>query len=122
MAHILIVEDNDSLSLAYSSFLTQEGHDVIAINNVDQALTYLAANTPDIILLDMLLPKKNGLNLLKEYDVLTKHPTVKVIALSNYSENQIKAEAEKLGVQLYLTKALIDPKELVEIIADVLTA
>lgn len=120
MANILIVEDNESLRLAYSSFLTQEQHQVVAVASVDEALAHLASNTPDVILLDMLLPKKNGLELLQSYDVITAHPSVKVIAFSNYSEKQIKDEAERLGVKLYLTKALTTPKELVDTINQLL--
>jgi CheY-like chemotaxis protein len=116
MANILIVEDNESLRLAYSSFLQQEKHAVTACASVDEGLAYLADNTPDIILLDMLLPKKNGLTLLREYDVVNTHPGVKVIAFSNYSEKQIKDEAERLGVKLYMTKALTTPTELVQTI------
>ena len=120
MANILIVEDNESLRLAYSSFLEQEGHSVAVTPSVDEALAYLATNTPDLILLDMLLPKKNGLNLLQEYDILTAHPTVKVIAFSNYNEKLIQEEAERLGVKLYLTKSLTTPKDLVETVKNVL--
>lgn len=120
MANILIVEDNESLRLAYSSFLQQENHQVTATASVDEGLAYLASNTPDVILLDMLLPKKNGLNLLREYDVVSAHSSVKVIAFSNYSEKQIKDEAEKLGVKLYLTKSLTTPTELVSTISKLL--
>lgn len=122
MAHILIVEDNESLRLAYSSFLEQEGHQVATATNVDEGLAYLVGNTPDLILLDMLLPKKNGLDLLKEYDIVNSHPAVKVIAFSNYSELRIKEEAESLGANLYLTKALTTPKDLVETINNLLGA
>jgi CheY-like chemotaxis protein len=120
MARILIVEDNESLRLAYSSFLEQEQHEVMACASVDDALAWLATTTPDLILLDMLLPKKNGLNLLREYDVVEAHPEVKVIAFSNYSEKAIKEEALNLGVKSYLTKSLTTPVELVEIIKEVL--
>ena len=122
MANILIVEDNESLRLAYSSFLQQEGHQVTTAATVDEGLVWLANNTPEIILLDMLLPKKNGLDLLKEYDVINAHPGVKVIAFSNYSERQIQDEAERLGVKQYLTKALTTPKDLVDIINQILAA
>lgn len=120
MAHILIVEDNESLRLAYSSFLEQENHQVTTAASVDDALAYLAGNTPDVILLDMLLPKKNGLDLLRSYDIVADHSGVKVIALSNYTERQIKEEAERLGVKLYLTKSLTTPKDLVKTISTIL--
>src|SRR5581483_2913901 len=103
MANILIVEDNESLRLAYSSFLSQENHKVVTAATVDEALSYLAKETPDVILLDMLIPRKNGIELLKAYDVLNAHPDVKVIGFSNYSEINIQEEAIRLGVRLYLT-------------------
>ncbi|HUB93531.1 MAG TPA: response regulator [Verrucomicrobiae bacterium] len=121
MANILLVEDNESLRLAYSNFLSQEGHQVFTASNVDDALAYLASSTPNIILLDMLLPKKNGLDLLKEYDVINTHPDVKVVAFSNYTEIQVQTEAQRLGASLYLTKSLTDPKELVDTINQLLT-
>lgn len=114
--NILIVEDSESLRLAYSSFLSQEGHEVFTAQTVDDALAYLAQHTPDVILLDMLLPKKNGLELLQKYDVIKEHSNVKVIAFSNYTEQQIENEAVRLGVRLYLTKSLTTPKELVDTI------
>lgn len=120
MAYILIVEDNESLRLAYSSVLEQEGHQITAVASVDEGLAYLSANTPDLILLDMLLPKRNGLDLLREYDIVNSHPTVKVIAFSNYTEKQIQEEAERLGTSVYLTKSLTTPKDLVEKINDLL--
>ena len=121
MATILLVEDNESLRLAYSSFLSQEGHQVYTASTVDDAMAYLKDNTPEIILLDMLLPHKNGLNLLERYDVKNDHKDVKVIAFSNYSENFIQSEASRLGASLYITKSLTTPKQLVDTVNQVLT-
>lgn len=121
MAKVLIVEDNESLRLAYSSFLEQEGFTVTAASRVKEALEYLATNTPDIILLDMLMPEMNGLELLQQYDVLNTHKDVRVIAFSNLTEPRIEQEALSLGVSLYMTKAMATPKELVERINGLLT-
>ena len=114
MATILIVEDNESLRLAYSSFLEQEGYEVTTASRVQEALDYLRNHTPDLILLDMLMPEMNGLELLKKYDLKSEHAGVKVIAFSNLTEMRIQEEALALGVSLYLTKSLTDPHELVE--------
>jgi two-component system response regulator AtoC len=122
MANILIVEDNDSLKLAYSSFLTQEGHQVATASSVDEALAYLKEHTPDLLLVDMLMPGKNGLELLQNYDLRNEHKNVKAIAFSNLSEERIQEEALSLGANLYLTKSLTGPKELVDTIAGVLAA
>jgi len=120
MANILIVEDNDSLRLAYSSFLEQEGHTVKTAARAKEALEYLSNNTPDLILLDTLMPEMTGLDMLKEYDIRNKHKNVKVIAFSNLTEPRIKEEALSLGVSSYITKSLTTPKELVDQINAVL--
>ena len=122
MAKVLIVEDNESLRLAYSSFLEQEGFTVATASRVKEALEYLATNTPDIILLDMLMPEMNGLELLQHYDVVNAHKDVRVIAFSNLTEPRIEQEALSLGVSLYMTKATATPKELVERINGLLSS
>jgi len=120
MSHILIVEDNESLRLAYTNILEQEGYEVTGMPRVLEALTYLETNTPDLILLDMFLPVMNGLELLQRYDIKEAHKEVKVIAFSNLTEVRIEQEARDLGVSLYLTKSLTDPKQLIENIKGVL--
>lgn len=120
MASILLVDDNQTLRTAYSTFLEHSGHQVTVMSTVGEALTYLATNTPDVILLDMLLPKVNGLELLQQYDIRTAHPNVKVIVFSNLAESQIKQEAEDLGVHLYLNKAHMTPEDLTNAVQSVL--
>lgn len=114
MANILVVEDNASLRLAYVGMLQQAGHEVAESIGADEALEYLAKNTPDLLLVDMLMPRKTGLELLQAYDVKNKHPEVKVIAFSNLSETWIEQEARKLGANLFLTKSLTSPEELIQ--------
>jgi PleD family two-component response regulator len=67
------------------------------------------------------MPEMNGLELLQQYDLLEAHKGVKVVAFSNLTEARIEQEAISLGVNLYLTKSVTSPKELVEIIKGLLT-
>ncbi len=120
MANILIVDDNQSLQQSYTSFLEHEGHQITAVSSVAEALTYLATSTPNLILLDMLLPKVNGLELLQQYDILNTHKDVKVIAFSNLSELRIEQEARTLGVNLYMNKSRVTPVELLNAIQKIL--
>lgn len=122
MPHILIVEDNPSLSLAYSSVLEQEGYEVTVISRVPEALIYLETNTPDLILLDVLLPAMNGLELLHRYDVLQAHKDVRVIVFSNLTDSRTQHEAEVFGAKLYLTKTLTAPDTLVASVRQVLAS
>ncbi len=120
MANILIVDDNKALQQQYAIFLQSEGHQIATASSVEEALQYLAANTPNLILLDMLLPKVNGLELLQQYDIREAHKDVKVIAFSNLSEPRIEEEARSLGATMYLTKARMTPEDLVNSIGTVL--
>jgi DNA-binding NarL/FixJ family response regulator len=120
MANILIIDDNLSLRTSYSGFLQQLGHQAAAVSSVDEAVAYLATNTPNVILLDMLLPRKNGLDFLQQYDILNAHKDVRVIAFSNLDETRIQDEAIALGVRLYLKKSLVTPTELEAAINEVL--
>lgn len=121
MANILLVDDDESLRKAYSGFLTQEGHVVATASSVPEALEYLAANTPDLLLIDMLMPKMNGVELLSRYDIINTHKNVKAIAFSNLTEPMIEQRARELGVSLYITKSLATPQELSEAVAGVLS-
>ncbi|HSX05055.1 MAG TPA: response regulator [Candidatus Saccharimonadales bacterium] len=122
MANILIIDDNQSLRTGYATFLQQSGHQAATASSVDEAIAYVATNTPDVILLDMLLPQKNGLDFLQQYDIVTAHPTVRVIAFSNLTEPQIEERAKELGVKLYLKKSAMTPTELESTINSVLGA
>jgi DNA-binding response OmpR family regulator len=121
MAKILLIDDNASLRTAYSTFLTQDGHEVATASSVPEALEYLATNTPDLLLIDMLLPKMNGVELLVQYDIVNTHKNVKAIALSNLAEPMIEQRARDLGVSMYVAKSAT-PQELSATIKGVLTS
>ena len=119
MAKILIVEDYPSLQKIYSMSLSDAGHQVTIASNGDEAAKSAAANKPDIILLDLLMPKTNGLDFLRSYDV-KQHPDTKVIVFSNMDTPGLKQQVLDLGVGHYLTKADFSPTELLAIIEKVL--
>jgi len=121
MANILIIDDNQSLRASYTAFLRQAGHTTAEASSVDEALAYVAANTPDIVLLDMLLPRRNGLEFLQQYDVVNTHPNVKVIAFSNLTEPMIEQEARRLGIKMYVKKSAMTPDDLENTIQSVLS-
>jgi len=114
MANILIIEDTESIRQAYSGFLQHEGHNVTTAGRVEEALEYLSSNTPDLILLDMLMPKTNGLEFLRQYEIRNEHKGVKVIAFSNLQELRIQEEALALGVSFYINKSSTTPQELID--------
>lgn len=113
---ILIVEDEIALSDAYKTLLDQAGYDVRVAENGEVALDVAAEFEPEIILLDLRMPVLDGIGFLKEYDLKSNHPDVKVVVFSNYDMQKEIDEAYSLGAERYLLKAWASPKELIELV------
>jgi len=111
---ILLVEDDQALNMAFRTVLTKAGYNVVSAFHGLEALEYLSDNQPQLILLDLLMPKLNGINFLKRYQPTVNHPTVRIIVFSNLDTEPEIAEAMQLGAHKYLLKADTTPKQLVE--------
>lgn len=120
MAKIFIVEDDQDLNAAYRMILTKENHDVRTAFNGDEALKTVNDFGPDLILLDLLMPVKSGLEFLQEYDVMNKHQSVKVLIFTNLEHASEIHEAFRLGADQCIIKAWTAPQGLVKIVTDVL--
>jgi len=111
---ILIIEDDPLLSKMYETKFSTDGLDVLKASDGEEGLKTALANHPDILLLDVMMPRLSGIDMLAE---LRKDPWgahVPVIILSNLSEQQEGEKARSLGVKEYLVKANYTPAELVE--------
>lgn len=114
MKKIFIIEDEQMLRKMYEEKFKQSGFKVVGTGEAEGALAVIKAEKPDIILLDILLPREDGVSFLKR---LRKDPAtsrVKVVAFSNYDNPQTREEAEKLNIEAYLLKANFTPQEVVE--------
>jgi two-component system phosphate regulon response regulator PhoB len=118
---ILIVEDEKILAEMYKDKFDGEGFKTDLVFSSEEALVYLKNKKPDLILLDILLPRENGIALLKTIKSDKKLADIPVVAFSNYDEPKTKKEAYELGVKAYLIKALYTPRELLEEIRKFLT-
>lgn len=117
---ILIVEDEQLLNEAYQTILQRQGYEVITSYDGREALDKIKDQDPDLILLDLRMPRVDGLQFLKEYKALENHPLVKIVVFSNLDEQSEIDEAFELGAQKYIMKAWATPKELVKIVKDML--
>jgi two-component system response regulator VicR len=120
VAKIFIVEDDQDLNAAYRMILTKEKYQVETAFNGDEALHKVEAFDPDLILLDLLMPVKSGVEFLQEYDVVNKHKNVKVLIFANLEHASEIHEAFRLGADQCVIKAWTAPQGLVKIVADVL--
>lgn len=104
---ILLVEDDTALAGVYSSRLDIEGFDVRAVNNGEDALSAAIEYKPDLILLDAMMPKISGFDVL---DILRNTPettNIRVIMLTALSQPKDMERAEALGVDDYLVKSQV---------------
>lgn len=119
MALILIVEDYPSLQKIYSLAAQEAGHEFLLAKDGAEALKLATERTPDLILLDLLMPEVNGLEFLNKFD-LKKHPQTKVIVFTNMDNPMLRAQLAAQGITLYLTKSEYTPKELMGIVDNTL--
>jgi len=115
MALILIVEDYPNLQKIYGIAAAEAGHKFLLAKDGTEALKQATENTPDLILLDLLMPEVNGMEFLKKYD-LKEHPQTKVIVFSNMDSPGLRHELSELGANLYLVKSEFTPQELMNVI------
>src|SRR3989344_2880277 len=102
MNKILVVEDDNFLANAISIKLKSSGFEVNSANDSDQTYKILATFIPDIILLDLLLPKKDGFTILKELKSNKKFQNIPVIVISNLGQKEDMEEAIELGAVKYI--------------------
>ncbi len=114
--NILIVEDERSLNEAYQMILRKSGYTVHVAFDGQEALDVATQVEPDLILLDLRMPRMDGLEFLRHYKLLDEHPKVRVIVFSNYDMQKEIDEAYRLGADRYFMKALASPKELLQVV------
>ena len=120
MANILIVEDDKDLNFAYRLILERENHTVQSAFNGEEALQKLQSFKADIILLDLLMPIKSGVEFLQSYDIVNEHPQVKILVFTNIDNAPEINEALRLGADKCIIKAWTSPQGLVKLIENML--
>jgi DNA-binding response OmpR family regulator len=111
---ILLVEDDVALSTVYKSRLDLEGFETLAVNNGEEALSAAQSFKPDLVLLDAMMPKISGFDVL---DILRNTPEtrdMRVIMLTALSQPKDKERAETLGVNDYLVKSQVVIGDVIE--------
>lgn len=111
---ILLVEDDDALASVYLVRLQAEGFDVRRVANGEDALAAAISYKPDLVLLDVMMPKVSGFDVL---DILRNTPetaNLKIIILTALSQEADKERAYSLGVDDYLVKSQVVITDVIE--------
>ncbi|HVV25850.1 MAG TPA: response regulator [Candidatus Saccharimonadales bacterium] len=113
-SRILLVEDDDALANVYVTRLQAEGFDVRRVNNGEDALATALNYKPDLVVLDVMMPKVSGFDVL---DILRNTPetaNLKIIMLTALSQDSEKQRAQSLGVDDYLVKSQVVIADVIE--------
>ena len=117
---ILIVEDDKSLREMYQLRLSLNGYDVLEASDGEEGLDVAIKEKPDLILLDIMMPKMSGMDVL---DILKSTPETKdipIVVLTALAEENVKAKGLVYGAEDFLIKSHIMPGQVVEKIEKVL--
>lgn len=111
---LLLVEDDETLANVYMTRLSAEGFDLKRVPNGEEALAAALEYKPDLILLDVMMPKVSGFDVL---DILRNTPettNTKIIMLTALSQDSDRQRAESMGVDDYLVKSQVVIADVVE--------
>lgn len=122
MKKVLVVEDDTFLSNAYRVKLTKAGFDVKNALDGQEAIDLLASYTPDIILLDIVMPRKDGFATLEEIKTNDKWKNIPVILASNLGQKEDKEKGMRLGAAEFFIKTDFSLNVLIEKINSLLSA
>ncbi len=117
---ILLVEDDRFLRRACEATLRRRGFTVLSAEDGEQGLRLARTETPDLILLDLLMPKLTGIEVLRALKGGEGTRSIPVLVLSNSSSAHDLAEVTALGIVGYLVKANLSLRELGDRVAPLL--
>jgi DNA-binding response OmpR family regulator len=110
---ILLAEDDKFIARAYKDGLEQAGFMVTAVADGEEAMKSVAKEIPDIILLDLIMPIKNGFEVLADLKLDPKLKKVPVLVLSNLGQDSDFLKAKQLGAVDYMVKSNFSMKEVI---------
>ena len=114
---IAIVEDDNAISNMYRMKFELEDYEVEIANNGKDGLEMVKKFSPDIVLLDLMMPEMGGDEMLKEMRSTDWGKDLKVIILTNLSEQEAPTGIKELGVDSFIVKAESTPKQVAEFVS-----
>lgn len=118
---ILLIEDEDFIRDLYSRQLAKSGFKVVAVPTGEKGLESLKEEQFDLLLLDIMLPGINGLQMLKQFREANPTSQMKVVLLTNLGQEAVIKEGFELGAHAYLIKASYTPDQVVNEVRTILS-
>ncbi|MDD2696774.1 MAG: response regulator [Candidatus Pacebacteria bacterium] len=111
---ILIIEDEKILGQMYKDKFLQAGFNTTLVTSAEEAIKKVSRIKPDLILLDILLPRENGIGFLTRLMKKPEFASVPVVAFSNFDDPGTRKKAFQMGVKDYLIKTSFTPQQIIE--------
>lgn len=120
MSNILIIEDDPLMSRMYQKIFKLEGFEVDFASDGEQGWEKIKKTKPTLVLLDIMMPKMNGLELLDKIKIDPETKSVPVIMLTNLAGTQDAETALSKGAVKYIIKSENEPKDVVKMVKEIL--
>jgi len=114
MKKILLIEDEEIMINLLQKKLTQEGYEVAVARDGQEGLKAMKEAMPDLILLDVIMPKMGGFEVMEEMQKDEALKSIPVIIVSNSGQPVELDQAKKLGAKDWLIKTEFDPQEVID--------
>lgn len=116
---ICIIEDNTSIRKLFATLLKKSGYEIVDFGDGESALNWLNDNTPDCLIIDILLPDRNGTELVKIIRNLPNGDKLPLIAVTGFAHSQDKDKFINSGFDHYISKP-VDTKSFVKEVESVI--
>ena len=120
MTKILIVEDDPLMSRMYQKIFKFEGFEVDFAGNGEEGLEKIRTTKPTLVLLDVMMPKMNGLEVLEKVKIDPETKGIPIIMLTNLAGTQDAEAALAKGAVRYIIKSENEPKAVVNMVKEIL--
>lgn len=120
MKKILVIEDDLALQKAYKGMFMSGDYELLQAYDGEKGVQMAEQQKPDVILLDIMMPKMNGIEVLKKLKTIEETKNIDVIVLSNLSGPQINDEIKAIGAVNYLVKSDTDPTKIEAVVKEVI--
>lgn len=115
---ILIVDDEESLRFTFDIFLSEAGYDVTTAASFDEAITLLLQRAFDLVIVDVILGGKTGLDLVRE--IRARWLDCRVVVITGDPTGELATDAQKCGVMNFISKPVYKDR-LIEVVQDALS-
>jgi len=120
MAKILIVEDDPLIRRLYQKVFTFEKYDVDTASDGEEGLAKVKSGKPTLILLDIMMPRMNGLQVLEKLKADEKTKKIPVVVLTNLAGQSDAEKALAMGAVKYIVKSEYEPRQVTDMIKEIL--